>query len=141
MLMPAAVLVMVILGALVVDQAHVFLAQRELSNAAQAAATDAASQLDSAEFYGTGRIGLDPGSARRVALASIQDQSLDGLTLIQQPDVAVAGRQVCVSLSARVRPIFGAALGRLSGSITVSARSTATAAGDEHQSVPQRTIC
>ena len=44
MLMPAAVLVFIVLGALCVDFASVYGAKRELSNAAAAAANDVASQ-------------------------------------------------------------------------------------------------
>jgi len=43
MLMPAAVLIMVVLGAVCVDRAVIFGAQRELVATAQAAASDAAS--------------------------------------------------------------------------------------------------
>jgi len=141
MLLPAAVLVMVVLGALVVDQAHIFLAQRQLASAAQAAATDAVSQLDSAAFYRTGAVALDPTAADRVAVGSVADQSLDGLQLEGPPMVVVVGRQVCVALTARVPAIFGRAIPGFGAPTIVTARSTATAAGDRPGPVPSRRIC
>ncbi|HEY4377235.1 MAG TPA: hypothetical protein VGM93_08750 [Acidimicrobiales bacterium] len=57
MLMPAAILVVMVLGAISVDRAAVFNRQRELVAAAQAAANDAAGA------------GIDPGALRRGELA------------------------------------------------------------------------
>lgn len=70
--MPAAVLVFLVLGALAVDAAAVFLAQRYLANAASAAANDAASQaVDLDRFYADGSVRLLALDAQRVAAAAV----------------------------------------------------------------------
>lgn len=61
MLMPAAVLVVVILGAISVDSAVVFMAQRDLVNGAQAAANDAVAYgLDESAFRAGRGYAYDP---------------------------------------------------------------------------------
>ena len=71
-LMPAAVLVFVILGAFAVDFAAIQLGQREMVADAQAAANDAAAAgYDSAAFYEGGEITFDPAAASRAAALSL----------------------------------------------------------------------
>ena len=73
MLMPAAVLVLVVLGAVAVDFSIAFLGERELANAASAAANDAAAAaIDEPLFRETGRVVLDCGRANEVAQASFK---------------------------------------------------------------------
>src|SRR5947199_7410916 len=80
MLMPAAVLVFIVLGALCVDYGSVFVAKRELGNAAAAAANDAAAQaIDLDVFYATGQVRLRPDVARAVAVRSLAAEDLDRL--------------------------------------------------------------
>ncbi|MGH9065985.1 MAG: hypothetical protein ACRD0J_00445 [Acidimicrobiales bacterium] len=134
-------LVLVVLGALAVDSAAVFLGQRQLASAAQSAATDATSALSQAAFYQGGRVELDPAAARQVALASVAAQDLSGVHLTGPVSVQVAGRQVCVSLTGTVPPIFGRAIPGIGSATTVRARATATAAGDHGPTVPHRAIC
>lgn len=141
LLVPAAILVLVVLGAIAVDSAAVFLGQRQLANAAQAAATDATSALIYTDFYGQGQVALDPARARSLASASVAAQDLSGVSLDGPVAVQVLGRQVCISLSGTVQPIFGRALGGLVRPTTVRARATATAAGDLGPSVPPRALC
>ena len=141
MLVPAAVLVLFVLGALVVDSAAVWLGQRQLQNAAAVAATDAVSAVDSHAYYSSGAVVLDPAAASRVALASLSAESLSDVTISGAPTVQVQGRQVCVSLAGTVRPIFGRALPGFGGPRTVHARSTATVAGDLGGTVPRRALC
>ena len=141
MLVPAAVLVLFVLGALVVDTAAVWLGQRQLQNAASVAATDAASAVADTPYYASGRVVLDPAAATRVALTSVADQSLSGVVLIGSPVVEVAGRQVCVSLTGVVRPVFGRAVPGFGSTTTVHGRATATVAGDSGAGVPRRAIC
>ena len=141
MLVPAAVLVLFVLGALVVDSASVWLGQRELQNAASVAATDATSAVADAPYYSSGRVVLDSAAATRVALASVGDARLSGVTLTDAPVVQVVGRQVCVSLSGSVRPVFGRAVPGFGSTTTVHARATATVAGDAGTDVPHRAIC
>ena len=72
MLMPAAVLIMLVLGSIAVDHAVVFGAQRDLVATAQAAANDAASLgVDIDVLRTTGEVDVDEGEmARAVAQAT-----------------------------------------------------------------------
>lgn len=112
MFMPAAVLILVVLGALAVDFTAVHLRQRELENAADAAANDAASAaVDQQILRSTGEIVLDPALAKQIVAAAVGARNL--------PDAAITGAQatdneITVTLSMNVDYIFGKALG-LSG--------------------------
>lgn len=141
MLLPAAVLILVILGALVVDNAAVWLGQRELASAAGVAATDAVSAVDNPAFYQRGEVVLDPAAANRVAMQSVAAQDLGGVTLTGAPSIQVLGRQVCVSLTGVVRPVFGPAIPGFGRPRTVHGRATATVAGDAGRYVPGRALC
>jgi Flp pilus assembly protein TadG len=128
MLMPAAVLIFIVLGAICVDVAVVFLAQRELANAAAAAANDAATRaLDLDEFYAEGTISVVPAEAERVAATSVAAKRLDYID-IAPPVVTVDGvGQVTVLLTAEVGYIFAKAIPRGPTSTSVSATAVATA--------------
>jgi hypothetical protein len=144
MLMPAAVLVLAILGAIAVDSAMVFLAQRELVDAASGAANDAAgAALEDAAFYrGGGRLAIDQQRALQVAEAGVAARAPAGLTVLGRPTVRVDGGQVCVELRASVRRIFARALPGFGDDVVVTARATATAAGGSAgPDVPARALC
>ena len=147
MLMPAAVLILVILGAIAVDSAVVFLAERELANATAAAANDAATAaVSDAAFYGAGEVTIDPAQAQQVAVDALRLRLPEGgpvgaISLTGDPEVLVSGRQVCVTARATVRHIFARAIPGVAREAHVSARSTATAAGDDGSAIPARTIC
>ena len=133
LLIPAAVLVLVILGAIAVDSAVVFLGQRELSNGADAAANDAATALSDASFYQAGgTIVIDPRQALAVVQASLAARDMTGVTLDGPPVVTVArdGTQVCVALSGTVDRIFGPAIPGVARAVHVHARAAATAVRD-----------
>lgn len=126
-LMPAAVLVLLVLGALAVDAAAVFLAQRQLANAASAAANDAATQaVDLDRFYSDGSVGLAPPDAQRVASATVERLGLDHLSDVR-PVATVRGDVVEVTVSARAHPVFAPALP--GGADTVAVAATAAAQG------------
>ena len=128
MLMPAAVLVFVILGALAVDFGGVFLAQRQLANAAAAAGNDAATQaIDLAHFYATGEVRLLEDRAAVVAERSVAAKGLDHLS-VEVEDVVVEGSTVTVLLRGRARYLFAAALPGGPDGAAVTARSAAEAA-------------
>jgi Flp pilus assembly protein TadG len=128
LLMPVAMLIFVILGAICVDFAVVFLAKRELSNAAAAAANDAATRaLDLDTFYGQEAITkIDPVAAQQVASASVAAKGLEYLAL-GTPEVEVAGEIVTVTVSAEVATIFARAVpgGPSSTPVRASGRATA----------------
>ncbi len=140
-LVPAAVLILMVLGTIAVDSGAVFLGQRELANAAQTAAEDATHQLGTSTFYGSGDITLVPGQAAQVADASLAAQVLGGVTLDGLPQVVVSGAQVCVSLTGRVPVVFGAALPGVGRWTEVHAHSTATATGTLGPSSSAQTQC
>jgi Flp pilus assembly protein TadG len=130
MLMPAAVLVFLVLGALCVDFGSTFAAKRELSNAAAAAANDAATQaLDLDRFYASGDVGLRLELARRVAERSVAAMGLERLVpVVEDVRSAADGLTVTVTLRARARYLFARALpGGLDG-MDIRASSTAHAA-------------
>lgn len=126
-LMPAAVLVFLVLGALAVDAAALFLAQRHLANAASAAANDAASQaVDLDRFYADGSVRLVALDAQRVAVATVERLGLDHLGDVR-PVATVRGDVVEVTVSARARQVFAPAIP--GGPDTVAVAATAVAQG------------
>lgn len=108
-LMPAAFLVFLVLGALAVDAAVVFLAQRQLANAAVAAANDAAAAVDVERFYGDGSLRLLPAQAQRVAEESVGRVDLDHLDDVSAT-VSVSDDEVQVTIRASVDHIFSGAV-------------------------------
>jgi uncharacterized membrane protein len=78
MLLPAAILILVVLGALAVDLSLVYLANRQLHDAAAAAANDAAAQcFDEVAYRTTGRFTVDAARVDRVARATLAAQDGD----------------------------------------------------------------
>ncbi len=131
-LMPAAVLVFIILGALALDAAVVFMAERELAGAAAAAANDAVTRaLDEGEFYDRGCVVLVPAVAADVVRASVAAKRLaDAGISVGQPEVAVTdGARVTVTLRGRAPHLFAKALPGGPSTAAVSATATATARG------------
>jgi hypothetical protein len=141
LLVPVAMLILFVLAGLAVNGAATFLAQRELSAAVESAATDASSAISSQAFYNQGVIALDPAAAFRVADRSLTAQSLSGLLLDGPPDVAVVGRQVCVSATASVAPLIGGIFAPLARPTHLRATAIATARGDQGTSTPHSTPC
>lgn len=132
LLVPAAILVLAVLGGIAVDSAVVFLAQRELGSATAAAANDAAgAAFAEAPFYEDGRVELDVEAARRVADASMRARAPRGLEYTDGPKVRVVGRQLCVEASAQVKRIFAPAIPGIARTVTLHARSSASLSGGE----------
>jgi Flp pilus assembly protein TadG len=130
MLMPAAVLIFLVLGALCVDFGATFSAKRELSNAAAAAANDVASRaLDLDRFYTSGDLSLRADAARRVAERSVASMGLDRLDVVVD-DVRIGGdgATVTVTVRGRARYLFARALPGGMDGMDVTASSTAHAA-------------
>ncbi|MGH9157520.1 MAG: hypothetical protein ACRD1K_17180 [Acidimicrobiales bacterium] len=129
MLVPAGVLVLVILGAIAVDAAIAFLAQRELAGLAAAAANDAAAAAVSGPgFYRPGTtpiVALDPALARRVvdqAVAARNVGNIEGLTV----DVRTSASQVCVTVTGHVSYLFARAVPGAARGTTVTGRAVAS---------------
>ncbi len=109
MFMPAAVLILIVLGALAVDFTAVHLRQRELENAADAAANDAAAAaVDQQILRTSGEIVLDPALAAQVIAASVGARNLDDAAIA---GASTSGNEVTVTLTMSVEYIFGKAFG------------------------------
>lgn len=95
LLFPAAVLIVVALAAMAVDTSIAFLAQRELANAAAAAANDAATRaLSDDAFYRGNRIELDARAVEAVAVERVRS-------------LVDAGRHHALVIEAEARPPTG----------------------------------
>jgi len=131
MLVPAAVLVLVILGAIAVDFSVAFLGQRELTSAAAAAANDASTAIADERFYGSGAgdagdVVIDGARAARVVDQALAARAPRGVT-IDGVSVDPSGGQVCVVLRGRVDYVFAKAVPGMAEGAVVQGRSTATA--------------
>ena len=130
MLMPAAALVFIVLGAIAVDFAIVFLGEREVANAAASAANDAAAQaVDRDIFYATATVHLDGAVAARVAARSVEaaglDDHLDDVVTTTRVDTGAP--LVTVTVRARVHYLFASALPGGPEGADVEASAVATA--------------
>jgi hypothetical protein len=112
-LMPAAVMIVIVLGAIAVDGSLAFLAERQVSNLAASVANDAATQGIAVErFYEDGTLVLDDALVQAVADAALVHATeslahLDDLTI----DVVVLGADtVEVSVRARTKTLFSRAM-------------------------------
>lgn len=127
MLVPAAVLVLLALAAIAVDSAIVFMTQRQAGDVAAAAANDAAgAALSEGAFYKGGAVDIDLARATQVVNDAVVARGT-GLDLVGPPSVVVSGRQVCVTVQARVRYLVSPALPGAPRTRLVTARAAATA--------------
>ncbi len=123
LLFPVGVLVLVVLGGIAVDSTVAFSAQRELVDATQAAANDAATYGADAGALRTGRgYRLD---RSRVETAVRRSFALHGLADAEVQVDVVAGR-VVVRARRRVATVFGRAVPGGPTSTTVTAQVTGT---------------
>lgn len=118
LLFPAAVLVLVILGALAVDFSIVYLGEREAADLAAALANDAASALDEGAFYG----GADAGGGefriheRRAAAliaarVDAREREDDRFEVVGQPTLSrVGATRLRVTVQAEIPLVFSRAL-------------------------------
>lgn len=128
MLMPAAVLIVLLLGAIAVDSAVVYLAQRQAHNVAFDAANDAAGAgFDRETARRTGEIRYEPDRVRSIAADAVAASALSDVTLI---DVVVgADGVVAVTVEVEVEHVFAPAFGRRTGPLQVTARAAGEIAG------------
>lgn len=122
MLMPAAVLIVLLLGAIAIDSAIVYLGQRQAYDVAFDAANDAAGagfDLDAARTRG--EIVYDPDRVSAVAAQAVAASGIDDLELVSAriDDVGVV-----VTVRRTVKHLFVQALGDPARDvITISARA------------------
>lgn len=135
MLMPAAVLVVIVLGAIAVDLTIVHLGEREVGAAASAAANDAVTQaLDRDLLYARGVYALDPRLVDAVVAGSLaaQEQSGNGLRLVRPPSLSDRDgdgwpESVELTVTSDVDYIFATALPGAPHGTRVEATASATA--------------
>lgn len=133
MLVPAGVLVLLMLGAVAVDSAIGFMAQRELSSLAAGVANDVAGAAlsDPAFYEQRGAVRIDPAAAANRAAAARANPGISGIRDLDVRAV-VRGDQVCVTAVATIDYIFAKAFPTLPDEKTVRGQAVATAVrGDE----------
>lgn len=110
MLMPAAVLIVLLLGAIAVDSAIVYLGQRQAYNAAFDAANDAAGAgIDAGLARETGEIAYDAARVEELARAAIEASGIQDLRMI---DTVIDGDEVAVTVEIEIDHLFIQAFGR-----------------------------
>ena len=125
---------MVALAAMAVDNAIAFMAQRQLVNATAAAANDAATEaLSDSAFYEDNRIELSPSAVESIAVDRVfqlvdesRHHDLSVTAEAVPPASPGCGWTVRVAASSRVDELFGKAMPGSSGTVAVSARSSAS---------------
>ena len=129
LLFPAAVLVMMVLGAITVDFSIAFLGERELAGATAAAANDTAARaLSNPAFYNEGVVTLEEAVASEVAVAAVR-RALDAdryRDLRVTVTVPTGGRTVVVTASAEIDYVFAGAVPGAPRRARVAATSTAS---------------
>jgi hypothetical protein len=128
MLMPAAVLIVLLLGAIAVDLTVIHLDQRAGISAAGSAANDAVTYgLDQAALRRGDGYHLDPDRVQRAVLDSIDAQGLTD-DLAAAPHITItAPDTVTVTLDLYADHIFARALPRGPRTTVIHATATATA--------------
>lgn len=127
MLMPAAIIVLFVLGAIAFDFAHLHTATHELQSAAEAAAQDAVTDgIDPAGVHRDGSVVLDPLRVQRSVELVIATQATE-LHLVAPPEVEIVGpQQVRVTLTARIAYVFAPSLPGVPRDAVVRASATAS---------------
>ncbi len=110
LLMPVAILIVLMLGAIAVDASVVYLRQRQAYNVAFDAANDAAGAgIDLAVARDTGELAYDPVAVARVAADAVAASGIEDLVLVSattEGDAVVV--TVTVGVEGLLAPAFGA---------------------------------
>ena len=129
MLVPAGFLVLLILAAITFDYSHLYLAKRELTAVAEAAAQDAVT-------YGVDQASLRAGDGVRLDRARVDDAVAQALAahgrdlrITRVEAVVVSDTQVTVTITATISYVFVRAVPGAAKGATVTARATADAVG------------
>lgn len=132
MMVPAAVMIVLMLAAVAIDETAVFLAHRQLHAAAAAAANDAVTAgLDRVAFEATGVYRLDAVRVQEAVARSLAAQATDEVrnAALNGPSITVDsnGRQsVQLALTADVRLIFAGAIPGFDRTRRITERASAT---------------
>lgn len=127
LLMPAAVLVLVVLAAICVDFSIAFLGEREVANAAGAAANDVAAHVDADHYRRTGEVRIRCDEADAIAEASFAARTPSWLRAGGVRVTECAGDRVTVEADAEVGYVFSRAIPGAADRAQVHARSSAVA--------------
>ena len=126
MIMPAAFLILLVLGAIAVDLTAIRVGQRSLLSSATDAANDAVTVgLDESTYRSGGGYALDPQRVREAVYAVLYAKGIlhrltTAPTIVIHPD-----RSVTVSLQGTVEHMFARALPGVSDPVPVHAEATA----------------
>jgi len=125
-LVPAAVLIVLGLGAMAMDSATLFLGQRRLSDLAAAVANDAVAGIHEGDFYDPNqdlRLDQSRGEARRDVLVISQpnDRAFESVSC----SVTTSGNAATAQCTATVRPIFAPVWPGMEATTVVTATETA----------------
>jgi uncharacterized membrane protein len=134
-LVPAGFLILMLLGAIAVDNGATYLGQEQLQASVEAAANDAAGEgLSNQAFYENGSVEIDPTVAATVVCADLAAQHDDRL---QATTVAIAvdGPAVFVEARAEVPAVFGRIIPGFSER-PVEAAATAVASQQADETAP-----
>jgi hypothetical protein len=127
MLMPAAVLIVLLLGSIAFDLSLVYLRQRQATNLAIAAANDAAiAGIDQNVFRDTQQVVLDDALVDEAARAAISASDLAPAVLDWEA-TAISDTEVEVTMTVRVNYLFAAIVPGADDGTTVTARVVAVA--------------
>ena len=110
LLFPAALMVMVILGAMVVDVGYTTIRGRELRAVAASAANDSLAALDVVELRTSGRAVIDEAAARRTVAEAVAAGPLPDARIV---DVVVDRFEIAVTLALDLDLVMAPALGDL----------------------------
>jgi Flp pilus assembly protein TadG len=141
-LMPAAVLVLLVLATIALDAAVVFLGEREVADAAAAAANDAVGAgYDDQAYYKDGELCLSQAKVQQIAEASVHaradNTSVERVTA--ERGISDSGLpQVTVLVEGMVEMIFAPAIPGASSTKRVDA--TATAVLEQDPDDPEITV-
>ncbi|MGQ0617834.1 MAG: hypothetical protein ACT4PW_12730 [Acidimicrobiia bacterium] len=124
--MPAGFLILLVLAAVTFDYAHLHLRQRELVDAAEAAANDAAAAIDSDRLRAGAGVRLDPVAVDRVVAQSVRAHAGNLPGLVATAEVIDGGLTVRVTASARVDYVFVKAIPGGPRSASIDAIATAS---------------
>jgi len=128
MLMPAAVMIVLVLGAICVDLAVVHLGHRDLIDIADSAANDAVTAgLDTDRFRVTGEYHLDLDRATMAVQRTLANHRIGGRATITAITAGPGPNQITVELSMPVDYVFAKAIPGANDSTTVRAHAVATA--------------
>ena len=123
LLFPAAVMIILLLGAIAVDLGQLQLAHRELIREVGSAADDAAQQIDLDALRGRGEIRIDLARARASVVDELSNASLPGRPVgVPSVSLGEAPGTIVVISTREIDHLFGRSIPGLPGSERITVR-------------------